>query len=53
VIENFIGTKSERKILERLKQKVNIFIGIKNIFNHLKIHKKLTKRTKIIEKYYK
>jgi len=33
VIENFIGTKSYTKILEGLKQKVDIFIGIKNIFN--------------------
>ena len=33
VIENFIGTKSWRKILEGLKRKVGIFIGIKNIFN--------------------
>ena len=32
-IENFIGTKSWRKILEWLKQKVDIFIGTKNIFN--------------------
>jgi len=33
VIENFIGTKSYRKILEGLKRKVSIFIGSKNIFN--------------------
>jgi len=33
VIENFIGTKSWRKILEGLKRKVDIFIGTKNIFN--------------------
>jgi len=32
-MENFIGTKSWRKILEGLKQKVGIFIGTKNIFN--------------------
>jgi len=31
VIENVIGTK----ILERLKRKVSIFIGNKNIFNSL------------------
>ena len=31
--ENFIGTESWRKILEGLKQKVDIFIGTKNIFN--------------------
>jgi len=35
VIENFIGTKSGRKILERLKGKVGIFIETKNIFNLL------------------
>jgi len=34
-IENFIGTKSWRKILEGLKRKVGIFIGTKNIFNPL------------------
>jgi len=28
-----IGTESWRKILKGLKQKVGIFIGIKNIFN--------------------
>jgi len=33
VIENFIGTKSLRKILKGLKRKVVIFIGTKNIFN--------------------
>jgi len=33
VIENFIGTKSRRKILEGLKQKIGIFIETKNIFN--------------------
>jgi len=32
-MENFIGTKSWRKILEGLKRKVGIFIGTKNIFN--------------------
>jgi len=32
-IENFILTKSWRKILEGLKRKVDIFIGSKNIFN--------------------
>jgi len=32
-IENFIGTKIWRKILEGLKRKVCIFIGTKNIFN--------------------
>jgi len=26
VIENFIGTKSGKKILEKVKRKVNIFI---------------------------
>jgi hypothetical protein len=34
-IENFIGTKSWRKILEGPKRKVDIFIGTKNIFNPL------------------
>ena len=34
VIENFIGTKSWRKILEKLKRKVDIFIETKNIFKH-------------------
>ena len=33
MIENFIETKSWRKILEGLKQKVDIFIGTKNTFN--------------------
>ena len=33
MIGNFIGIKSWRKILERLKWKVGIFIGTKNIFN--------------------
>jgi len=33
MIENFIGTKSRREILEGLKQKIDIFIGNKNIFN--------------------
>jgi len=32
-MENFIGTKSWRKILEGLKRKVGIFIRTKNIFN--------------------
>jgi len=32
-MENFIGTKSWKKILEGLKRKVDIFIGTKNIFN--------------------
>jgi len=32
-MENFIGTKSLRKILEGLKRKFGIFIGTKNIFN--------------------
>jgi len=36
-IENFIRTKSWRKILERLKQKVGIFIETKNIFNQKKL----------------
>ena len=34
-MENFLGTKSWRKILEGLKRKVCIFIGTKNIFNPL------------------
>ena len=33
MIENFIETKSLRKILERLRRKVDIFIRTKNIFN--------------------
>jgi len=33
MIKYFIGTKSLKKILERLKWKVSIFIGTKNIFN--------------------
>jgi len=32
-MENFIGTKSWRKILEGLKRKVGIFIRTKNMFN--------------------
>jgi len=31
VIENFIGTKSGKKILEKVKRKVDIFIEIKHI----------------------
>jgi len=31
-MENFIGTKSWRKILERLKWKIGIFMETKNIF---------------------
>jgi len=33
IIENFIETKSRRKILEGLTRKVGIFIGTNNIFN--------------------
>jgi len=33
MIENFIKTKSWRKILEGLKRKVGIFIETKNILN--------------------
>jgi len=33
MIENFIRTKSRRKILERLKRKVYVFTGTKNIFD--------------------
>jgi len=33
VIENFIEIKCLKKILERLKRKVDIFIGTKNILN--------------------
>ena len=40
VIENFIGTKSWRKILEGLKRKVDIFIGPKTYLT-------LKKNTKI------
>ena len=36
-MRNFWRTKSWRKILKGLKQKVDIFIGTKNIFNHLLI----------------
>jgi len=35
MIENFIGTKSWRKILEGLKWKFGIFIGTKKIINPL------------------
>jgi len=35
VIENFIRTKSPRKILAELKPKVCIFIGTKNISNSI------------------
>ena len=35
MIENVIGTKILRKILEGLKRKVSIFIENKNIFNPL------------------
>lgn len=34
----FFGTKSGRKNLERIKQKVNIFIGTKNIFKQKKFN---------------
>jgi len=34
-MENFLGTKNYRNFLEGLKRKVNIFTGIKNIFNPL------------------
>jgi len=37
--ENFLETKSGRKILEGLKRKVDIFIGIKNIFNFFLLKK--------------
>jgi len=40
VIENFIGTKSRRKILEGLKRKIDMFLGTKNIFKPLFILKK-------------
>jgi len=33
MIENFIGTKSQRNFLKGLKRKINMFIGTKNIFN--------------------
>jgi len=33
-MENFIGTKGWRNFLVRLKRKISIFIGIKNIFDH-------------------
>jgi len=32
-MENFLGTKSHRNFLEGLKQKIDIFIRTKNIFN--------------------
>jgi len=32
-MENFLGTKSWKNCLEGLKQKVDIIIGAKNIFN--------------------
>jgi len=37
-MENFLGTKSWRKILEGLKRKIDIFIGTKNIFNQTFIY---------------
>jgi len=33
LMKNFCETKNLIKFLERLKQKINIFIGTKNIFN--------------------
>jgi len=36
VNENFIGTRSRRKISEKLKQKFDIFIVTKNIFKKKK-----------------
>jgi len=35
MIENFIETKSWRKILDGLKQKIGMFVGTKNIVNSL------------------
>jgi len=43
-MENFWRTKSWRKFLEGLKQKVGIFIGAKNIFNPI-IYKVLLEDT--------
>ena len=40
-MEIFWGTKSWRNFIEGLKQKVDIFIGIKNIFNPIIIFKKI------------
>jgi len=40
VIDNFIETKGWKKIVEGLKQKVEIFIGTKNIFELFKLRKK-------------
>ena len=37
MIENYIGTKTLRKILEGIKRKVNIFIGIKTYLTLKKI----------------
>jgi len=37
-MENFVGTKSWRKILDGLKQKVDIFTGTKNISNKKKTY---------------
>jgi len=37
VIENFVGTESRRKFLKELKEKVDIFIGTKNIFKTKKL----------------
>jgi hypothetical protein len=50
VIENFIGTKSRKKILEGLKRKVNIFIGTKNIFNPKNYRYKLRNPSRTIYK---
>jgi len=33
VIENFIGTKSQRNFLDGLKRKIDIFMTTKSIFN--------------------
>jgi hypothetical protein len=40
-MKNFGGLKVKKKILERLKRKIKIFIGIKNIVNP-----KINKNTK-------
>jgi len=37
-MENCLGTKSWRKLLEGLKRKVGIFTGTKNIFNPKKYY---------------
>jgi len=45
VFENFIALKVEGNFLKGLKQKVDIFVGTKNIFNYKINNKRRKKKT--------